>query len=60
MTTILCDNACAVSIANDTMRPRMSKCMAMQYDWLREQIRSGDFTMKWFKIHSTTGRDALQ
>jgi hypothetical protein len=31
------------------MRPRKSKCMAMQYDWLREQIRSGDFTMEWFK-----------
>jgi hypothetical protein len=23
--------------------------MAMQYDWLREQICSGEFTMAWFK-----------
>jgi hypothetical protein len=48
-TNIFCDNECAIGIANDTKRPRKSKCMVMQYDWLRKQIHTGDFTMAWFK-----------
>lgn len=38
-TTIFCDNACAVGIASDTVTPRRTKSMDMQFHWIRDRVR---------------------
>jgi hypothetical protein len=48
-TLILCDNECAVGLANNTMKPRKSRSMAMQYHWLRHQVEAGVFRIRWIK-----------
>jgi hypothetical protein len=48
-TLILCDNECAVGLANNTIKPRKSRSMAMQYHWLRHQVAAGVFRIRWLK-----------
>ena len=48
-TTIYCDNACAVGIATDTITPRRTKSMDMQFHWIRDRVRQNQFTVTWLK-----------
>ena len=48
-TTIFCDNACAVSIANDTITPRRTKSIDMQFHWIRDRVRQHQFVVTWLK-----------
>ena len=48
-TTVLCDNQCAIGIANDTLKIRRSKAVDMRYHWVRDRIRQGQFTVRWIK-----------
>ena len=38
-THILCDNKCAVGIANDTVTQKRTKSIDMQFHWLRDRVR---------------------
>ena len=48
-TTIYCDNACAVGIANDTVKQKRSKALDMRFHWVRDRVRVGHFTIKWIQ-----------
>ena len=48
-TTIFCDNACAVGIATDTVTPRRTKSMDMQFHWIRDRVRQKQFNVTWLK-----------
>jgi hypothetical protein len=42
-TPILCDNAFAIGLANDTIKQKWSKSIDMRFHWLRDRIRQGQF-----------------
>jgi hypothetical protein len=42
-TTILCDNECAVGLANDTIRPKMSKSINMRLHWVQNRVKLNQF-----------------
>jgi hypothetical protein len=46
-TTIICDNACAVGLANDTVKQKRSKAIDMRYHWIRDQVSQHKFKIKW-------------
>jgi len=48
-TSIKCDNACAVGIANSTMKMKRSKAMDMRFHWIRDRVRKGEFVVSWIK-----------
>lgn len=43
ITMILCDNTCAIGIANDTLTLKRSKAIDMRYHWLRDRVRLKNF-----------------
>ena len=47
--TIICDNSCAVGIANDEVKQKRSKAIDMRYHWIRDQVRQQKFTVVWEK-----------
>ena len=42
-TTILCDNECAVGLANNTIRPKMPKSINMRLHWVQDRVRLNHF-----------------
>ena len=46
-TTIVCDNSCAVGVANDTVKQKRSKAIDMRYHWIRDQVRQGKMIITW-------------
>jgi hypothetical protein len=48
-TTIFCDNACAVGIATDTLTPRRTKSIDMNFHWIRDRVRQQQFHITWLK-----------
>jgi hypothetical protein len=46
-TPILCDNAFAIGLANDTIKQKRSKSIDMRFHWLRDRIRQGQFTITY-------------
>jgi hypothetical protein len=48
-TPIQADNACAVGLANDTVKQRRSKAMDMRFYWIRDRVRQGQFAIYWRK-----------
>lgn len=46
-TPFISDNACAVGVANRTVKQRRSKAIDMRFHWLRDRVKIGDFTVKW-------------
>ena len=46
-TTIFSDNACAVGIANNTVKIRKSKAIDMRYHWIRDRTKQGHFKIVW-------------
>ena len=48
-TAIYCDNACAVGIATDTVTPKRTKSIDMQFHWIRDRVRQHFYTVQWRK-----------
>ena len=46
-TIIFCDNACAVGIANDTVKLNRTKSIDMRFHWIRDRVRQGQFVVEW-------------
>ena len=46
-TTMLCDNECAIGLANDTVKQRRSKSIDMRYHWVRDRVHQGHFKVTW-------------
>jgi len=46
-TPVKCDNACAVGIANSTVKQKRSKAIDMRYHWIRDQIKQDKITVTW-------------
>jgi hypothetical protein len=46
-TTIICDNSCAVGIANDTVKERRSKAFDSKLHWIRDRVAQGHFAVRW-------------
>ena len=44
---MLCDNKCAVGIANDTIKAKRSKAMDMRYHWIRDRVKQNELTVEW-------------
>jgi len=48
-TPIQVDNACAVGIANDTVRQKRSKAIDMRFYWVRDRVKEKQFVVYWQK-----------
>jgi hypothetical protein len=48
-TPIQADNACAVGIANDTVRQKRSKAIDMRFYWVRDRVKEKQFVVYWQK-----------
>jgi hypothetical protein len=48
-TPLLCDNLCAVGLANNTVKAKRSKAIDMRYHWVRDRIRLGHIHVYWRK-----------
>jgi hypothetical protein len=48
-TLIVCDNSCAVGIANRTVKMKQSKAINMRYHWIQEQIQNNVLQVSWIK-----------
>jgi hypothetical protein len=46
---LLCDNACAVGLANDTVKMRRSKSIDMRYHWIKDRVKQTHFNVIWQK-----------
>jgi hypothetical protein len=46
-TNLVCDNKCAVGLANDTLQIKRSKSIDMRFHWIRDRISQGHFTVTW-------------
>jgi len=46
-TPIQTDNACAEEIINDTVKQKRSKAIDMQFYWVRDHVRQGQFRIYW-------------
>ena len=44
-TTIVCDNSCAVGIANDNVKQRRSKAFDLRFHWIRDRIKQGQISV---------------
>ena len=48
-TYILTDNKCAEGIANNTIKPKRTKSIEMQYHWIRDRVARQQFIVEWRK-----------
>ena len=48
-TNIVCDNKCAVGIANKTLKQKRSKTIDMRYHWIRDQVTLDTFCITWLE-----------
>ena len=46
-TPIQTDNACAEGIANDAVKQKHSKAIDMQFYWLKDRVKQGQFIIHW-------------
>jgi len=46
-TLIICDNQCAVGIANRSVKQKRSKAINMRYHWIRDQVDLEAVTIEW-------------
>jgi hypothetical protein len=46
-TLIICDNQCAVGIANRSVKQKRSKSINMRYHWIRDQVDLEAITIQW-------------
>ena len=55
-TPIQADNACAVGLANNTIKQKRSKAINMRFYWVRDRVKDGQFVIYW-KAGSTNAAD---
>ena len=55
-TPIQADNACAVGLANNTIKQKRSKAINMRFYWVRDRVKDGQFVIYW-KQGSTNDAD---
>jgi hypothetical protein len=48
-TNLYTDNACAVGLANDSLKIKRSKSIDMRFHWVRDRIKQGQFKVHWIK-----------
>jgi hypothetical protein len=48
-TIMLSDNACAVGLANDTVKMRRSKSIDMRFHWVKDRVKQLQFQVCWQK-----------
>ena len=48
-TPIQVDNACAVGLANQTVKQKRSKAIDMRFYWIQDRVRDGQFLIYWQK-----------
>jgi hypothetical protein len=48
-TIIMCDNLCAVGVANNDVKQKRSKAIDMRYHWIRDQVQQDKFKIVWEK-----------
>ena len=48
-TIIMCDNTCAIGIANDSIKQKRSTAIDMRFHWIRDRIRQGQFIISYIK-----------
>ena len=46
-TILHCDNACAVGLANNTVKIRRTRSIDTRFHWMRCRVRQGHFIVKW-------------
>ena len=46
-TQLICDNKCAVGIAQNTLKLKRSKTIDMRYHWIRDQVLAKTFNVTW-------------
>jgi hypothetical protein len=46
-TPLICDNTCAVGIANDTCKIKRLKAIDMRFHWVRDRVRQKHFVITW-------------
>ena len=46
-TTIQCDNACAVGLANSTVKAKKSKSIDLRFHWIRDRVQQKQFNVFW-------------
>jgi hypothetical protein len=46
-TEIICDNTCAVGIANQSIKQKRSKAIDMRYHWIRDQVEQQKMRIIW-------------
>ena len=46
-TVIVTDNAFVTSITNSECKQKKSRSMDMRYNWLRDRVNRGQFTIRW-------------
>ncbi len=49
VTNIVCDNKCAVGIANKTLKQKRSKTIDMRFHWIRDQVALNTFCITWLE-----------
>jgi hypothetical protein len=54
-TPIHCDNATAVGIANGTVKKQRSRSMEMRYFYICDQVKNGEFDVRWHPGHRNLG-----
>ena len=48
-TKLLCDNTCAIGIANSTAKQKRSKAINMRFHWIRDRVKDGHFDIIWIE-----------
>ena len=46
-TIILCDNSCAVGLANNNVKAKRSKAIDMRFHWIQDRVKQGQFQVIW-------------
>jgi hypothetical protein len=46
-TPIQVDNACAVGLANDTIKQKRSKAIDMRFYWVKDRVKANQFLVYW-------------
>jgi hypothetical protein len=46
-TLIICDNQCAVGIANRTVKQKQTKAIAVRYNWTRDRVALDELRVEW-------------
>jgi hypothetical protein len=48
-TWLICDNACAVGIANESVKIKRSRAISMRYHWIKDRVKDHEIKVSWVK-----------